>query len=72
MLLIIAGLYCFLWGKSKESKNTTRPKVAVVEASVVVPDKSAALQASAVLLPSASPIEDCGSGGRSPTEIVQV
>ncbi|KAE9464627.1 hypothetical protein C3L33_03424, partial [Rhododendron williamsianum] len=53
MSLIIAGLYSFLWGKSKESKNTTR---AAMEASVVVvPDKSAALQSSAVVMPTASP-----------------
>ncbi|XP_058206320.1 WAT1-related protein At5g64700-like [Rhododendron vialii] len=55
MSLIIAGLYSFLWGKSKESKNTTRPKLAMIEASVVVPDKSTALQTSAVVMPTASP-----------------
>ncbi|KAG5558944.1 hypothetical protein RHGRI_008780 [Rhododendron griersonianum] len=55
MSLIIAGLYSFLWGKSKESKNTTRPRVAMIEASVVVPDKSAAFQTSAVVMPTASP-----------------
>lgn len=55
MSLIIAGLYSFLWGKSKESKNTTRPRVAMIEASVVVPDKSTALQTSAVVMPAASP-----------------
>lgn len=55
MSLIIAGLYSFLWGKSKESKNTTQPRVAMIEASEVVPDKSTALQTSAVVMPAASP-----------------
>ncbi|KAF7149361.1 hypothetical protein RHSIM_Rhsim03G0217300 [Rhododendron simsii] len=71
MSLIIAGLYSFLWGKSKESKNTTRPKVAMIEASVVVADKSPASQTSAVVMPTGSPSTTTAAvfGNAKPNEI---
>ncbi|XP_028062870.1 WAT1-related protein At3g30340-like isoform X3 [Camellia sinensis] len=56
MLLIVSGLYSFLWGKNKESKIMVLPKAIFDETSlvVVVPDQSVVKQSTAVVMPSAS------------------
>ncbi|KAF5960259.1 hypothetical protein HYC85_001468 [Camellia sinensis] len=56
MLLIVSGLYSFLWGKNKESKIIVLPKAIFDETSlvVVVPDQSVVKQSTAVVMPSAS------------------
>ncbi|KAA8540110.1 hypothetical protein F0562_026802 [Nyssa sinensis] len=57
MLLIVAGLYSFLWGKSKESKSMVAPKGADFEAVITVLD-SAGMQLTATVLPTVSPSND--------------
>ncbi|KAL7230149.1 hypothetical protein ACSBR2_008640 [Camellia fascicularis] len=56
MLLIVSGLYSFLWGKNKESKIMVLPTAILDETSlvVVVPDQSVVKQSTAVVMPSAS------------------
>ncbi|GMP25088.1 hypothetical protein CsSME_00002118 [Camellia sinensis var. sinensis] len=56
MLLIVSGLYSFLWGKNKESKIMVLPKAIFDETSlvVVVPDQSVVKQSTGVVMPSAS------------------
>ncbi|KAK7275933.1 hypothetical protein RIF29_17060 [Crotalaria pallida] len=54
MILIIMGLYSFLWGKKKEVQRLPQPNVAAGEVSSMVTEPDG-LQATAIVVPSSSP-----------------
>ncbi|XP_059628902.1 WAT1-related protein At5g64700-like [Cornus florida] len=57
MLLIVVGLYLFLWAKSNELKSKPPPKA--VDGEAAIPDsESAGTQFTAIVMPTASPITD--------------
>ncbi|XP_028806612.1 WAT1-related protein At5g64700-like [Neltuma alba] len=55
MVFIITGLYCFLWGKTKETRNMAQPNEAAIGVSTLTPSDSASFQSTARVIPSASP-----------------
>lgn len=56
MVLIIVGLYSFLWGKSNEKKGITQqPIVAAAEVSNIS-DLIAGAESTATVVPSSSPL----------------
>ncbi|XP_027368428.1 WAT1-related protein At1g09380-like [Abrus precatorius] len=57
MVLIIMGLYSFLWGKQNEIQHLPQPNVSAAEVSTNVPDEPVVAQATATVVPSSSPME---------------
>ncbi|XP_061339134.1 WAT1-related protein At1g09380-like [Gastrolobium bilobum] len=56
MVLIIMGLYCFLWGKKNEKQRLPQPNVAAAEVSTTMADDElAGVQSTAIVVPSSSP-----------------
>lgn len=58
MVLIITGLYSFLWGKKNENPRLPQTNVAAAELSTSVTDDPAVAQSTAVVVPSSSPNDD--------------
>ena len=58
MVLIIVGLYCYLWGKRKEPPSLPQPNVAAGEVSTSMTAESTGVQSTATVVPSSSP---CGT-----------
>ena len=56
MVLIITGLYSFLWGKRKETKSLPQANVAAGEVSTSIAAEPAGAPSTAVVVPSSSPI----------------
>ncbi|XP_054797446.1 WAT1-related protein At5g64700-like [Prosopis cineraria] len=54
MVLIIAGLYCFLWGKTRETRSLAHSNEAAVEVCTVMPADSVGLQLAARVVSSSS------------------
>jgi len=57
MVLIIVGLYYFLWGKRNEMACSPQTTVAAAELSTSMVDDPALAQSRAVVVPSSSPNE---------------
>jgi len=57
MVLIIVGLYYFLWGKRNEVPRLPQTNVAAAELSTSIADHSTVTQSSAVVVPSSLPNE---------------
>ncbi|KAI4338063.1 hypothetical protein L6164_016417 [Bauhinia variegata] len=55
MVLIICGLYSFLWGKRTETEALPQANAAAGEVSMSVDPSAAALQGTAIVMPSPSP-----------------
>ncbi|KAL7003742.1 hypothetical protein U1Q18_004890 [Sarracenia purpurea var. burkii] len=54
MILVIAGLYSFLWGKNKESNCKALPKAMAIGPSMAVPHQSIVMQSTAIVMPTSS------------------
>jgi len=57
MVLIIIGLYYFLWGKRNEMQHLPQTNVAAAELSTSMDDQPIVSQSKAVVVPSSSPNE---------------
>ncbi len=61
-VLIIIGLYSFLWGKRKEMKSlklvTKNDATGVIAPAATIPDESAVVQSTSILMP--SPLSEYG------------
>lgn len=55
MVLIIMGLYYFLWGKKKEAQRLPQPSVAAGVVSTSLDIEPAGVQSTAIVVPSSSP-----------------
>ena len=55
MVLIISGLYSFLWGKRKETPKVPSPTIAAAEVPTVMAIEGAGLQSTAIIAPNSSP-----------------
>ena len=58
MVLIIVGLYYFLWGKRNEMPCSPQTNVAAAELSTIMVDDPTLAQSRAVVVPSSSPNEN--------------
>ncbi|KAK7301014.1 hypothetical protein RJT34_11869 [Clitoria ternatea] len=56
MVLIITGLYSFLWGKKNE-KSTAQPNVAAAEVSTTMADEATMAESTATVVPTSSPTD---------------
>ncbi|CAJ1970588.1 unnamed protein product [Sphenostylis stenocarpa] len=57
MVLIIMGLYLFLWGKKKDTQSLAQPNVADAEGSTMMGDGLSAAQSASTVVTSASPTD---------------
>jgi len=57
MVLIIMGLYFFLWGKNNDTQNLAQPNVAAAEGSTMMADELTTNQSTSTVVPSASPTD---------------
>jgi len=58
MVLIIMGLYSFLWSKKNDTQKLSQPNVAAAEGSTMMADGLTATQSTSTVVPSASPTTD--------------
>ncbi|KAK7372873.1 hypothetical protein VNO80_06263 [Phaseolus coccineus] len=57
MVLIIMGLYSFLWGKKNDTQKLPQPDVAAAEGSTMMADGLTPTQSTSAVVPSASPTD---------------